>query len=360
MSSFVQYFNKATSKMKFGEGIIRAFGSIIAVIIAFVIGAAIISASGINPILAYSELFKGAFGTVYSFGEILVRSMPLGFTALAFAIAFRGGLVNIGGEGQLYIGALGATLVALGFPNLPSPILIFLCLLAAIIFGAIWGAIPGFLKAKWNVNEFVNTVLMNYIAIYLVNYLVSGPLRERVSQSNPQTDLFSVASWLPRIIPQTRVTVGFIILIICIIAIYFFLWKTPLGYQIRVIGHNPKAGIYAGINKFFITVLNLSIAGSIAALGGAIQVLGIQHRLLANFSPGYGYKGIAIALLGRNNPFGVFIAAIFIAALETGSRSMESFSGVSFYLIDAIEAIILLAILSSDFLATKYLFKKNA
>jgi ABC-type uncharacterized transport system permease subunit len=359
MSSFIQYFNKTTAKMKLGDGIIRAFGSIIAVIIALAIGAAIIAASGINPFFAYAELFKGAFGTVYSFGEILVRSMPLGFTALAFTIAFRGGLVNIGGEGQFYMGALGATLVALFLPSLSSPLLLFLCFLAAIIFGAIWGAIPGFLKAKWNVNEFVNTVLMNYIAIYLVNFLVSGPIRETAQQSNPQTNPFPAASWLPKIIPQTRVTIGFIILITCVIAVYFFLWKTPLGYKIRVIGHNPKAGIYAGINKFSITILNLSIAGSLAALGGAIQVLGIQHRLLANFSPGYGYKGIAVALLGRNNPFGVLIAAIFIAALETGSRSMESYSGVSFYLIDAIEAIILLSILSSDFFATKYLIKKE-
>lgn len=360
MSSFVQYLNKATSKMKLSEGIILAFGSIIAVIIAMIIGAAIIAASGINPILAYTELFKGAFGTAYSFGEILVRSMPLGFTALAFAIAFRGGLVNIGGEGQFYMGALGATLVALLFPSLPSSLLIFLCFLAGIIFGAIWGAIPGFLKAKWNVNEFVNTVLMNYIAIYLVNYLVSGPIREGVSHSNPQTEMFVVASWLPKIIPQTRVTLGFIIFIACIILVYIFLWKTPLGYQIRVIGHNPKAGKYAGINKFFITVLNLSIAGSLAALGGIIQVLGIQHRLIANFSPGYGYKGIAIALLGRNNPFGVLIAAIFISALEVGARSMESYSSVSYYLIGAIEAIILLSILSSDFFVKKYLLKKEA
>jgi simple sugar transport system permease protein len=140
---------------------------------------------------------------------------------------------------------------------------------------------------------------------------------------------------------------------------YVFLWKTPLGYQIRVIGHNPKAGRYAGINRFFITVLNLGLAGAIAAIGGAVQILGIQHRLLANFSPGYGYKGIAVALLGRNNPFGVLIAAIFLAALETGSRGMESYTGVSFYLIDAIEALILIFILSSDYLAGRYLFKKE-
>jgi ABC-type uncharacterized transport system permease subunit len=360
MSTFVKYFNRTTSKMKISEGIVRGIGSIIAVIFALSIGAAIIAASGINPFFAYTELLKGAFGTIYSFGEILVRSMPLGFTALAFAIAFRGGLVNIGGEGQFYMGALGATMIALLFPNLPSPLLIFLCLLGGVLFGAIWGAIPGLLKAKWNVNEFVNTVLMNYIAIYLVDYLVSGPIREGVSHSNPQTEMFVQASWLPKIIPQTRVTIGFILMIVCVVALYFFLWKTPLGYQIRVIGHNPKAGSYAGINKFFIMVLNLAIAGSLAALGGAIQVLGIQHRLIANFSPGYGYKGIAVALLGRNNPFGVFIAAVFISMLEIGARSMESYSGVSFYLIDAIEAMILLSILSSDYLATKYLLKKEA
>lgn len=359
MNAIVGYINKATSKLKGGEGIIRGVGSIIAVIIAMSIGAAIIAISGINPFHAYAELFKGAFGTSYSIGEIFVRSMPLGFTALAFAIAFRGGLVNIGGEGQFYVGALGATLIVLFFPNLPSVFLIPLSLLAAFIFGGIWGAIPGFLKAKWNVNEFVNTVLMNYIAIYLINYLVSGPIREGVSHSNPQTVQFVQAAWLPNLVPQTRLNIGFIILVGFVIALFFFLWKTPLGYQIRVIGHNPKAGQYAGINKFSITVLNLAIAGALAALGGGIQVLGIQHRLIANFSPGYGYKGIAVALLGRNNPFGIFIAAIFLAALEIGSRAMESYSGVSFYLIDAIEALILISILSSDFLTSKYLFKKE-
>jgi ABC-type uncharacterized transport system permease subunit len=339
------------SKFKLDKGIIfRILTPIAAVIIGLIGGAIVISFSGVNPLFAYGELFKGAFGTGYSISEIFVRSMPLAFTGLAFALAFRGGLLNIGAEGQLYVGALGATLTALFLPNLPSFILIPLTMIAACIFGAIWGAIPAILKAKWNVNEFVNTVMMNYIGIYFVNFIVSVPLREKTITSYPQTEIFVKAAWMPKIFGGgTRLTYGIFILVGLAIVVYILLWHTSLGYQIRVIGFNRQAALYSGMKSTKLLVLTMMMSGALAGIGGGLEATGIQHRLLSNFSPGYGYTGIIVALLGRNHPFGVVVAALFFGMLRTGARSMESYAHVSYYVTTIIEALTLLAILSSDY-----------
>ena len=338
-----------------GRAIVRALMPVIAVGVALLGGGIVIALSGVNPLVAYRELFKGAFGSTYSLGEILVRATPLGFTGLAFAVASRGGLTNIGAEGQLYAGALGATLVALLLPHLPPYVLVPLTLLAACAFGGIWGAIPGILKARWNVNEFVNTVMMNYIALYLVNQVVSGPLRETPRGEFPQTNMFVKAAWMPILVPGTRLTVGIILLLFLAVGIYVLLWKTAWGYQVRVMGHNPRAALYAGMNSARIMVLNLALAGALAGMGGAIEVTGVLHRLMIDFSPGYGYTGITVALLGRKHPFGVIVAALFFGVLRIGGRAMESYSRVSFYVIRIMEALLLLAILSSDFVGRRLL-----
>jgi len=317
--------------------IIRVLAPVIAVVVALLGGGVIIALSRVNPLVAYRELFKGAFGSTYSLAEILVRATPLGFAGLAVAIGFKGGLANIGAEGQLYAGALGATLVALFLPNLPSFVLIPLTLLAGAAFGGIWGAIPGILRAKWKVNEFVNTVMMNYVAIYLVNYLVSGPLRDTARGEFPQTNMFVEAAWVPLLVPRTRLTFGIILLLVLAFALYILLWRTAWGYQVRVIGHNPRAALYAGMSSARMIVLNLAVAGALAGIGGALEATGILHRLMINFSPGYGYTGITVALLGRNHPAGVIVAALFFGVLRIGGRAMESSSGVSFYIVTSLK-----------------------
>ncbi len=332
------------------EILFKILTPIIAVVIALIGGAVVIALSGVNPIFAYEELIKGAFGSSYSIGEIIVRSMPLAFCGLAFAFAFRGGLLNIGAEGQLYVGALGATIVALFLPGISGIILIPLTMIAAALFGAFWGFIPAILKAKWNVNEFVNTVMMNYIGIYFVNYCISFPLREKTITNYPQTDLFVKSAWMPKLLEGTRVTYGFILLIVIAVFIYIILWHTSWGYQVRVIGYNRRAALYAGMNSTKLLILTLMVSGALAGIGGGLEATGVQHRLIANFSPGYGYTGITVALLGRNNPFGIVLSALFFGMLRTGSRSMESYAHVSYYINIIIEAFILLAILSSEYI----------
>ena len=341
------------------ETIFRLIAPLVAIVVALLGGAIVIAFSGVNPLFAYGELLKGAFGTSYCISEVFVRSMPLAFSGLAFAIAVRGGLFNIGAEGQLYVGALGATLVALFLPGLPSFVLVPLSIIAAFLFGAVWGAVPAILKAKWNVNEFVNTVMMNYIGLYMVNFFVSGPLREPRVSGRPQTITFVETSWVPKIFSGTRLSYGFVILIVTAILLYILLWHTSLGYQIRVIGQNRKAASYSGMKGTRLMITTLMLAGAIAGMGGGLEATGLQHRLIANFSPGYGYTGITVSLLGRNHPLGVIVAAIFFGIIRTGCRSMESVAHVSYYVNVIIEGLILIAILSSDYLGRMISRKKE-
>ena len=340
------------------ELIFRILTPVAAIIFALIVGAIVIAVIGVNPLIAYKELIIGAFGSGYSVSEIFVRAMPLAFAGLAVAFAYRGGLMNIGAEGQIYVGALGATLVALFFTGLPSFVIVILTILASAIFGGIWALIPAILKAKWNVNEFVNTVMMNYIGIYLVNFLISSPLREKQVTNYPQTAIFDSTAWMPNLISGTRLSIGLLILIGLAVVVYILLWHTSFGYQIRVIGFNRKASLYSGMNGTKLLIMNFIIAGALAGVGGGIEATGIQHRLISNFSPGYGYTGITVALIGRNHPFGVIIAALFFGVLRVGSRAMESYAKVPYSVNTIIEAVALIAILSSDYLG-RVIFKSK-
>jgi ABC-type uncharacterized transport system permease subunit len=340
------------------EMLIRVLVPVSAVGVALLAGGMVIYLSGLNPLHAYTELVKGAFGSTYAVTEVFVRAMPLGFAGLAFALAAKGGLLNIGAEGQIYVGALGGTLVALFLQSLPAYLLLPLAILSGAAFGAMWGTVPGILKAKWNVNEFVNTMLMNYVALYLVNYLVAGPLREPTVTNYPQTAKFAATAQLPVLVSGTRLTIGIILLFVLAIGADVLLQRSTLGYQIRVIGHNPRAASYSGMSRRGIIVLNLALAGALAGIGGTVQVMGVQHRLIESFSPGYGYTGIAVALLGRNHPIGVVISSLFFGILRTGRRAMESYSGVSFYLMTIIEGLIVLAVLVGNFLVDHLLKRR--
>ena len=244
-----------------------------AVLGALAIGALFIAAAGISPIRAYSELLRGAFGSLSGFGVTMQKTAPLLFAGLGVAFAFRCGLFNIGGEGQIYMGALFGGWLALTLTNLPAPILLPAVLVLSFIGGGIWGAIPGFLRAKWNMSEIITTILMNYVGFWFVSFLLHGPLQESRGYY-PQSEVLPQASWLPIIWPATRVNLGIILALLAAVGVYVVMWRTTIGYQIRAVGSNPQAAEYSGIPVVRSMVLAMFISGGLMGLAGAVEILG--------------------------------------------------------------------------------------
>lgn len=315
------------------------------VLLALIIGAVLIASQGKDPLLAYSHLLKGAFGNKGSFGETMVKTIPLIFTGLGVTFAYRCGVFNIGAEGQLMMGALGATWFALTFKFLPGYVLLPLAMLSAFVFGALWGAIPGYLKAKKGLNEIINTILLNYVAIQLVSWAVKGPLRE--PGPFPQTPQLVESVWLARIWPGTRIHAGIIIALVCAVAVYYFLFHTAYGFKLRVVGNNRHAADYAGINVPLYFVLALAISGGLAGLAGGSEILGVQHRLMDGLASGYGFDGIAVALIAQLHPFGVVLASLLFGALRTGANTMQRAVGIPTSIVDIIQGLIIFFVVAA-------------
>jgi general nucleoside transport system permease protein len=309
------------------------------------VAAVIIASSGANPAMLLLAILKGSFGSKNAFIDTLLKSTPILITGLATVIAFRAKVWNIGQEGQLYAGAIGATFIVLTFPglNLPSFLYIPLLLVAAVIGGAIWGGIPGYLKAKFKVNEIVVTVMFNYIMLYLTAFLLGGAWQEPKSHYY-NTIRFPASTELPMLF-GTRLHSGFALALLIAVGVYFLLWKMKLGYEIRAMGINPTASKYKGIPIQTTSFVVMLISGAICGLGGGIEILGVQHRLLYGFSANFGFTGILIALLGRLNPFGVVIAAIFFGALQNGSAAMIIYSNVPRQLVTMIMGLVIIMLL---------------
>jgi len=318
---------------------------VLSVLISLLIGAILIAYQGVNPLVAYSHLIQGAMGNLGSFGETIVKTTPLIFTGLGVTFAYRCGVFNIGAEGQLVMGALGGTWFALTFSSLPRFLMLPLCLLSAFLFGAIWGGIPGYLKAKRGLNEIINTIMMNYVAIQFVSWAIKGPLREEGPY--PQTPMFSENAWLTRFIPRTRIHTGIIIAVVCAALVYYFLFHTVYGYRIRVVGSNRHAAEYAGINVNLNFVLAMMISGGLAGLAGACDILGIQHRLIDGFASGYGFDGIAVALVSQLNPFGVILTSFLFGALRTGANTMQRAVGIPTSIVDIIQGLIIFFVVAA-------------
>lgn len=329
---------------------------IASILIAFLIGAILIIMQGQNPILAYSELIRGSLGNKGSFGETIIKTIPLIFTGLAVTFAYRCSVFNIGAEGQFIMGALGATWFALSFPGAPPVIAITGALLSAFILGGLWGGIPGILKAKRGLNETINTILMNYIAIQVVSFAVKGPLKETNGEF-PQTDLLEKAYYLPRIWSGTRVHAGLIIAIVIVLIVYYYIFWTSSGFRMRVVGLNHIAAEYAGIRVPMNYALSLAISGGLAGLGGASEILGIQYRLMDGFASGYGFDGIAIALISGLHPIGVIFSSFFFGVLRTGANTMQRSVGISTSLVDIIQGLVIFFVLAA--IAWQNLRSKN-
>ncbi|HHY39608.1 MAG TPA: ABC transporter permease [Clostridia bacterium] len=324
-----------------------------AILLALFIGAVLIYAVGINPWKAYRFLVYGAFGSPNSIAETIVKSCPLVLAGLGFAFAFRCGLFNIGAEGQLYLGALASILVGIYLKGLPAILHAPIAVIAAALAGGIWGAIPGYLKARFGISEIINTIMMNYIGIYFVSYLVHGPLREPPGYY-PQTARIADTAAFPKLIEGTRLHAGVFVALLAAFLVYHILKNTTLGYQIKAVGYNREAARFGGINVSASFVVTMAISGALAGLAGANEMLGVQHRLLDGFSPGYGYDAIAVALLGRAHPAGVFLAALLFGSLRAGANMMQRSAAVPVQLIYIIQGLVVLFVIGSTFLMDRY------
>lgn len=338
----------------------RAFDILLpflATLAALGIGAIMLMIFDANPVVAYGALLEGAFGSTNALADTLVKATPLLLVALGICIAFRGGVINIGGEGQLILGALGATVVGLNFPDSPGYVVIPLAMLFGFIAGGAWGAIPGFLKAYFNVNEILSTIMMNAIAVQGMNYLLSGPLIDPVqleaASRIPQTARLSAAFDLPRLVP-TRLHLGTGLAIIAAFLVFIFLWRTVVGYRIRAVGLNSNASRYAGINVPRHIVLSLLLSGAFCGLAGAIQIYGLHHRMFTDgsatgFTGSAGFNGIVVALFGQLHPLGAIPASFLFGALIVGANKLQRVMQVPSSFIIALNGLVVVFVVSADY-----------
>jgi ABC-type uncharacterized transport system permease subunit len=306
---------------------------------------AILLAFGYNPITSMTGLVSGSFGSTFLASETFVLMAPLLLAALAFLVAFRARFYNIGVEGQLYIGALAAYLVGSHLGGLPSAAAIPLALLASMGGGTLWLALPLLMRIKLHVNEIFPTLVMNFIALDIVNWLTAGPIKDPNS-GNLQTQVLPQSTWLPVLIQGTRFNVGIVIAAAAALAVYLVLYKTVLGYEIRASGANPRAAQAGGIDVSRSILAVGLISGGLAGLAGMVVVTGAEHLLAQNFSPGYGYQGIGVAALGTFHPLGALIASVLYAGLSIGGESLQrSGAAVPIELIYVLQATIVLSVL---------------
>jgi simple sugar transport system permease protein len=315
-----------------------------AVLLALLLGAILILLAGGNPIEGYGALFRGAFADYWGIGDTLVRMSPLLLAGLAVIIPLRAGLFNIGAEGQIYIGALAATIAALYLPAyLPGGLRILLCILVGALGGALWATIPGLLKAYRGTNEIITSLLLSYVAVNLVGAVLHVWLMEP-GAPYPYSREVPDEVMLPIFMPRTQAHIGIMISWVAALLIAVMLWKTTLGQSIRVVGHNRHAAAYAGLNVRRLTVLSFAMGGSMGGLVGVFEVLGLRYRLFDHFSPGYGMQGIIVAFLAALNPIGAIFAAIFLGGLQVGAGAMQRATGIDTTMVAALQGLVVLCV----------------
>jgi ABC-type uncharacterized transport system permease subunit len=327
----------------------RLLAILFALLAAMLVSAILITLADASPTEAFINLLKGAFGNTRAILETLVKATPLILTGLATVIAFRGKIWSIGQEGQLFLGAIGGYWAYRVFEGLPGIVLVPIIILAGFIVGGMGGMLAGLLKAYFNVDEIISTVMGNYIIDYLLSFLLSGvgPWREPGSYYQ-QTAPISENAHFPLLFPIGRLHMGFLIALAGIMVVYLILNRTPFGYQIRAYGLNPRAAKFKGVNINKVFILTMLISGGLAGLAGTGELFGVQYRLRPDLSPGYGYTGIIVAMLAGLDPVGVLPAAILFGALINGSAQMRIATGVPTALTYAIQAIVLLFLLSAQ------------
>ncbi len=327
------------------------FSSLFAIFLALVAGGVVMAVVDINPFTAYGHLFAGAFATKTGFANTLIKTTPLLIAGLGLSISFRCNLINIGAEGQMIVGGIAATAVALYLP-VSSPVLMFIfILLAGFLGGGIWGAVPGILKAKFGISEIINTIMLNYIAVHVLSFILDGPLREP-DNYYPQSAKIASEFWLPKILQGTRLHAGFIIALVLVLFYYLLFYRLPHGFRIRTVGFNPKAAEYAGMSVNRSIVAAMLLSGGFAGIAGMSEVLGMHHRLYNEFTSGYGFDAISIALLGKLHPLGVVFAALFFGALRVGANAMQHVVQIPIAIVYVIQGLAVLFILTDTFFRT--------
>ncbi len=361
--------------------LMEKFTPIIAIIGALIISSAIILLIGEDPIQVYKMMFGLAIGNRDGWGNVLFRATPLIFTGLAVAFAFQCGLFNIGAEGQVYVGSFLAAFIGFSFTNFPAIILIPLTIIASAMGGALWATLPGILKAKKGIHEVIITIMMNWIAASFTFYLVliyKAPPTEAMKAANmpqmiPQTSEIALSARLPRIATlltklnisfpsHNPLNVSFFIALIAAFAIYYLLWKTTLGYEIRAVGFNRTAAEYAGINVSKNIILAMMISGALAGLVGTNEVMGYKFRWRQEIFINLGFNGIAVALLGKNHPLGVVLAAILFGTLSYGGALVNIYTAgkIPRELIMVIQAVIVILVVVSDEIIKRVLLRRKS
>ncbi|MBO3801184.1 MAG: ABC transporter permease [Thermoproteota archaeon] len=305
--------------------------------------------SGIDPFYAYSVILSGVFGSTFGISEVIVKSIPIGLCSLGLSLAYTAKVWNIGSDGQLIMGAIFATWVAL-FSNFPQVLILPSMFLAGFIGGLVWATVPAFLKSKYNVNEVIVTLMMNYISLNLLDYLLSGPWRGHGVFNYPITDEFPKFARLPSI-PGTRIHYPTLILLILLtFLILFVMNRTKFGLEIKAMGDNLEAARISGIDTFKNSLIVMMISGGLAGIAGVGEAAGIQYRLIRNISPGYGYSAIIPAWIGGFNPVVVLVASLFVSALFVGGNIAKVSLGLSYGLINVFNGVILIFLISSEYL----------
>jgi general nucleoside transport system permease protein len=329
--------------------------SLFAVILGLIAGAGLMIVTGNNPIDGFYYLFRGGLMNIERIGNTLATATPLIFAGLSVAFAFKTGLFNIGGAGQMLIGGLCATAIGLTF-DWPKPVLLTAIIIAALIGGALWASLPGLLKARFNVHEVVSTIMMNWIAYWSIFYIVplyfKGPFLETESQRIPAAASLKVP-WLTNLFSGSYINLGIFLAIIFVVIIAFILERTTLGYELKAVGYNRDAAEAAGISVNRNIILSMAIAGALAGLGGATFYVGFASNMQIGVLPAQGFDGIAVALLGANSPWGVFAAALFFGLLHTGKGFMNAMTAIPPEIADTIIATIIY------FAATSVLIERN-
>ncbi len=320
--------------------------SLWAALLALCIGGLIMLLTGANPMVAYGALLQGALFDYWGFAATLNKVCPLLLASLAVAIPFRAGLFNLGAEGQIYMGALAATAAALYLPELPGGLGIILCTFAAALGGGLWGLIPGWLKAVRDTNEIIASLLMNYLAINLVSYLVAGPMGAP-NAPYPYSAKIPDSYQLPTLLPRTDAHLGVLIALAFTLIVIATLRQTAFGFVLRVIGHSPDVGRYAGMPVSQSLIWAFTIGGALAGIAGAYEVLGTKYRLFHLFSAGYGFDGLVVAFLASGQIAGLIPASAFLAVLQAGARTMQTSAGVESTIVLVIQGLVVMFVAAS-------------
>ncbi len=380
---------KTKLNRQFFERLFDTLLPLLAVLAAFAIGAVILLLQGVNPLEAYSAMITGAFGNKNGLADTLVKAIPLLLVGLGIAIAFRGGVINIGAEGQLIVGSLLATFLGIQLGGRMNNVLVIIIgLVAGAAMGGLWGAIPGYLKAQLGVNEILSTIMMNQIAIQIGFFLLRGPMIDpaeleagtniphsaRLPKEIDMLRFTDIAKSLGftesakdlglegfskeiygLLVEPTRLHSGFIFAVVVAILVYILLWRTTIGYRIRAVGQNPHASRYAGINVKKNMVLSMTLSGAFAGLAGAVEILGLHHRMFEPLavSAGYGFSGIVAALFGKLHPLGIIPSSILFGGLLVGGDKMQRAMQVPQVLIQVILGLVVLFVVSTDYFVRK-------